>query len=174
MQNTSRQFSLRFATVSIVAGFYAYGGTHAGFGNRWHDCHIHLDSRGYAPLVAGFRSRHALPRRRRRRLLRASGPQDRWGMYSFPLYERLKAEIPEFEDVAAFQAGGARLSVRREAETAAKPLRSAYVTGSYFSTLGVLALGGRAFTPKDDTPSALPVAVLSHHGWQTPTAPIFP
>src|SRR6202522_3438920 len=24
------------------------------------------------------------------------GPQDRWGMYSFPLYLRLKAETPEF------------------------------------------------------------------------------
>ena len=32
------------------------------------------------------------------------GPQDRWGMYSFPLYERLKAETPEFEELAAFQA----------------------------------------------------------------------
>ena len=42
------------------------------------------------------------------------GPQDRWGMYSFPLYERLKAQAPEFEEVAAFQAGGERLSVRRE------------------------------------------------------------
>ncbi len=41
------------------------------------------------------------------------GPQDRWGMYSFPLYERLKAAAPEFEEVAAFQAGGARVSVRR-------------------------------------------------------------
>ena len=36
------------------------------------------------------------------------GPQDRWGMFSFPLYERLKAETPEFEEVAAFQAGGNR------------------------------------------------------------------
>ena len=42
------------------------------------------------------------------------GPQDRWGMYSFPLYERLKAATPEFEEVAAFQAGGARISVRRQ------------------------------------------------------------
>jgi hypothetical protein len=49
------------------------------------------------------------------------GPQDRWGMFSFPLYERLKAETPEFEELAAFQAGGARLSVRRDgAETAAR------------------------------------------------------
>src|ERR1700684_4615608 len=53
------------------------------------------------------------------------GPQDRWGMFSFPLYERLKAEAPEFEQVAAFQAGAARLSVRRQgAESAARPLRS--------------------------------------------------
>src|ERR1700712_834865 len=42
------------------------------------------------------------------------GPQDRWGLFSFPLYERLTAEAPEFEEIAAFQASGARLSVRRE------------------------------------------------------------
>src|ERR671935_583926 len=76
------------------------------------------------------------------------GPQDRWGMYSFPLYERLRAAAPEFEEVAAFQAGGARLSVRREGvETAARPLRSEFVTGNYFSTLGIGAFGGRVFTP---------------------------
>src|SRR3984957_5843121 len=55
------------------------------------------------------------------------GPQNRWGMFSFPLYERLKAEAPEFDEVAAFQAGGNRLSVRREgSELAARPLRSEY------------------------------------------------
>src|SRR6202048_3240314 len=53
------------------------------------------------------------------------GPQDRWGMYSFPLFERLKAQTPEFEEVAAFQAGRAVLSVRRSGvELAARPLRS--------------------------------------------------
>ena len=47
-----------------------------------------------------------------------SGPQDRWGMFSYPFYERLKAATPEFEQLAAFKAGGGRLSVRRErAET---------------------------------------------------------
>ena len=72
------------------------------------------------------------------------GPQDRWGMFSFPLYERLKSETPEFEQVAAFQAGQGRLSVRRErVESAARPLRSEYVTGNYFSTLGIGAFGGR-------------------------------
>ena len=95
------------------------------------------------------------------------GPQDRWGMFSFPLYERLKAATPEFEEVAAFQAGGNRLSVRREGvPIPAKPLRSEYVTGNYFSTLGVKAFGGRLFSPDDDKPSAPPVAVISHQAWQ--------
>src|SRR5476651_2464547 len=79
------------------------------------------------------------------------GPQDRWGMFSFPLYERLKAESPEFEELAAFQAGGARISVRRQGvDTAARPLRSEYVTGNYFTTLGVGAFGGRVLSPGDD------------------------
>ena len=96
------------------------------------------------------------------------GPQDRWGMYSFPLYERLKAETPEFEEVTAFQAGRWRLSVRREGvESASRPLRSEYVSGSYFSTLGVGAFGGRVLTPDDDKPAAPPVMVLSHRVWQT-------
>jgi predicted permease len=95
------------------------------------------------------------------------GPQDRWGMFSFPLFERLKAEIPEFEEVTAFQAGGGRVSVRRQAvDTTSRPLRSEYVTGNYFSTLGVGAFGGRVLSAADDTPAAPPVVVLSHHVWQ--------
>jgi predicted permease len=94
-------------------------------------------------------------------------PQDRWGMFSYPLYERLKAESPEFEQVAAFQAGGRRLSVRRAGgEQFAQALRSEYVTGNYFQTLGVGAFGGRVLTPADDQPASPPVAVLSHRAWQ--------
>src|SRR5271157_5534452 len=94
------------------------------------------------------------------------GPQDRWGFYSFPLYERLKAETPEFEETAAFQAGDWLQGVRREGDAAARPLRSEYVTGTYFSMLGVGAFGGRVFTPDDDKPGAPPVAVISHRVWQ--------
>jgi predicted permease len=95
------------------------------------------------------------------------GPQDRWGMFSFPLFQRLTAEAPEFEEVTAFQTGRGRLSVRREGvESAARPLRSEYVTGNYFSVLGVGAFGGRVFTANDDRPAAAPVAVLSHRAWQ--------
>ena len=96
------------------------------------------------------------------------GPQDKWGMFSYSLFERLKKEAPEFEEVAAFQAGRWRVGARREGvESLARPLRSEYVTGNYFSTLGVGAFGGRVFTPDDDKPSAPPVAVLSHRVWQT-------
>jgi predicted permease len=95
------------------------------------------------------------------------GPQDRWGMFSFPLFERLKAELPEFEEVTAFQAAGPRLSVRRQdVETTSRPVRSQYVTGNYFSTLGITAFGGRVFTVADDAPAAPPVVVMSHHVWR--------
>jgi predicted permease len=96
------------------------------------------------------------------------GPQDEWGLFSFPLFERLRAETPEFDQVAAFQAAGPRLGVRRQGvDAAARPLRSEYVTGNYFVTLGVGAFGGRVFTQEDDVPAAAPVTVLSHHIWQT-------
>ena len=95
------------------------------------------------------------------------GPQDRWGMFSYPLFERLKAEAPEFEAVTAFQAGGARVGVRRQdVDTAPRPLRSEYVTGNYFSTLGISAVTGRVFGEADDRAAASPVVVLSYHVWQ--------
>jgi predicted permease len=94
-------------------------------------------------------------------------PQDRWGFFSFSLFERLKANAPEFEQVAAFQAGGPRLSMRRAGvDAASRPLRTEYVTGNYFTTFGVGAFGGRVFTAEDDTPASPPVVVLSHHAWQ--------
>jgi predicted permease len=95
------------------------------------------------------------------------GPQDRWGMFSYPLFERLEAETPEFEQLTAFQAGGARLGVRRQnVDASARPLRTEYVTGNYFATLGIAAYGGRVFTAEDDKPSAPPVAVLAYHVFQ--------
>src|SRR6266516_3146474 len=86
------------------------------------------------------------------------GPQDRWGMFSYPLFERLKAEAPEFEQLTAFQAGGFRVSVRRPGvDVAARSLRTEYVTGNYFTTFGIGAFGGRVFTADDDKPASPPV-----------------
>ena len=53
------------------------------------------------------------------------GTQDRWGMVSYPLFERLKANLPEFEQLTAFQAGMGRISARRPGvEQTARALRS--------------------------------------------------
>ena len=95
------------------------------------------------------------------------GPQGRWGLFSFSLYQRLAAATPEFEQVTAFQAGWGRMNVRRQGAGSGRPLTSEYVTGNYFSTLGVRAYGGRLLTPEDDTPSSAPAAVLSHRVWET-------
>jgi predicted permease len=97
----------------------------------------------------------------------AVGRHGGWGFFPFPLYERLKAGAPEFEDITAFDWGGNQLSVRRQGTAAAaRPLLAEYATGTYFSTLGIGAFSGRVFTPDDDRPSAPPVAVLSHRAWQ--------
>jgi len=96
------------------------------------------------------------------------GPQDKWGMYSYPLYERLRAATPEFEQITAFQAGLNRMSVRREGvENLARPLLTEYVAGTYFSTFGINAFAGRLFTQQDDSLSATPVVVISHQTWES-------
>ena len=59
----------------------------------------------------------------------AKGRHGRWGMFSFPLYERLKAGTPEFEDITAFGLAGSLLSVRRQGpDDAARALRDNAVT----------------------------------------------
>jgi predicted permease len=95
------------------------------------------------------------------------GPQDDWGMYSYPLFLRLQAAAPEFEQLAAFQASGAQFSVRRgQRDNMAKPLRGEFVTGNYFATFGIRAFAGRTIAPTDDQASAPPVAMLSYRAWQ--------
>ena len=94
-------------------------------------------------------------------------PQRRWGFYSFPLFEYIKAETPQFEDITAFSTFVGRLSVRRQGVAEApRPLRTMYATGSYFTTLGVGAFAGRVFTAADDRAAAEPVAVMSYNAWQ--------
>ena len=95
------------------------------------------------------------------------GIQDNWGMFSYPLFQRLRQAVPEFEELAAFQAGGARLTIRRaHSNEPAKPLRTEYVSGNYFVTFGIGSFAGRVLTASDDNSGAAPVVVLSHHAWE--------
>ncbi|HET6208378.1 MAG TPA: ABC transporter permease, partial [Terracidiphilus sp.] len=95
------------------------------------------------------------------------GPQDDWDIFPYRLYKQFAAATPEFEQMAAFQAGRSRFGVRRsETDQQAKPLNGEYVSGNYFATFGVKAFVGRTLAPSDDQPSAAPAAMLSHRVWQ--------
>ena len=76
-------------------------------------------------------------------------------LFSYDLYLHLKQAAPEFEQLAAVEAGGNGFSVRQGAAPA-QPMRSEYVSGNYFATLGVGAYAGRLLNENDDTPGAAP------------------
>jgi hypothetical protein len=79
----------------------------------------------------------------------------------------MKKNTPEFEELAAFQAGGGQISTRRsETDRVAKPLRGEFVSGNYFHTFGLSPFAGRTLQPTDDQASASPVAMLSYRAWQ--------
>lgn len=86
-------------------------------------------------------------------------------LFSYDLYLRLKQAAPEFEQLAAVEAGGNGFSVRR-GNAPATPMRSEYVSGNYFATLGVGAYAGRLLNEIDDTRGATPALVLSYQTWQ--------
>jgi predicted permease len=93
-------------------------------------------------------------------------PDGDFDMFSYELFQRLRQAAPEFEQLAAVQAGGGGYSVQY-ASAAPRPLRYEFVSGNYFSTLGVGAYLGRPFGESDDHPGAPPVLVLSYAAWET-------
>ena len=86
-------------------------------------------------------------------------------IFSYDLYLHLKQSAPEFEQLAAVQAGQPRFSVRR-GEARGKELRGEWVSGNYFSTLGLGASMGRVLSETDDREGAPPAVVLSYRAWQ--------
>jgi macrolide transport system ATP-binding/permease protein len=86
-------------------------------------------------------------------------------LFSYDLYQHFKQSAPEFEQLAAVEAGGDGFSVRY-GSSPAKPMRSEYVSGNYFTTLGIGAYLGRPLIESDDKLGATPVVVLSYQTWQ--------
>src|SRR5215469_9601666 len=66
------------------------------------------------------------------------GQNGDFDIFSYRLFQHLKQSAPEFESLAAMQAGQPRFSVRR-GQDLARELRGEWVSGNYFSTLGVNA-----------------------------------
>ena len=93
-------------------------------------------------------------------------PDGDFDLFSYDLYQRFRQSAPEFEQLAAIQAGGSGYSVQH-ASVPPRPMRTEFVSGNYFSTLGVGAYLGRPFTDSDDRRGAPPVLVLSYVAWET-------
>jgi predicted permease len=87
-------------------------------------------------------------------------------IFSYDLYLHFRDNTPEFEQLAAMQAGNGGHTVRRGSEPA-KYLTTEYVSGNYFSTFGIGAYAGRVFSPQDDRPGAAPAVVMSYAAWQS-------
>jgi hypothetical protein len=77
----------------------------------------------------------------------------------------LRDHTPEFEQIAAFQAGPSRVGVRRPG-SASEPFTDQFVSGNYFSMFGLRPFAGRLLTPADDRPGAAPVVVMSYRAWE--------
>ncbi|MGA2652906.1 MAG: ABC transporter permease [Terracidiphilus sp.] len=88
-----------------------------------------------------------------------------FSIFSYDLYQYLRSNTPEFEQLAAVQSWQGQWAVRHGQE-AAKSLHGEFVSGNYFSTLGLGAFAGRVFADADDTPNAPPSTVLSYQSWQ--------
>ncbi len=93
------------------------------------------------------------------------GENGDFDIFSYDLFQHLKESAPEFESLAAVQAGQWQWSVRR-GNTLPRELHGEFVTGNYFSTLGVGSFAGRVFSDTDDRPTSSPVVVLSYRSWQ--------
>jgi macrolide transport system ATP-binding/permease protein len=79
------------------------------------------------------------------------------GNFPFPAYELLRADSPVFSSLFAFKgAGRLNLLIRGQADLA----NSQYVSGNYFSGLGVPPAAGRLIDSSDDRAGAPPVVVL--------------
>lgn len=90
-----------------------------------------------------------------------------FSLFSYELYQHFRYNTAGLEEMAAFSADVGEVAARRAGHAnAAEPCVAEFVSGNYFSTLGVSALAGRTITPADDHPGATPVAVMSYAAWR--------
>ncbi len=89
--------------------------------------------------------------------------------FSTDTYQQLKKNVPEFEELAAMQAGFTYRPIiaRRDGtQTEARSVMGEFVSGNYFRTFGLRPQAGRLLTDSDDVKGAAPTAVMSYETWQ--------
>lgn len=92
-----------------------------------------------------------------------------FSMFSTDTYEQMKKNTPEFEELAAMQAGFENRAVvmRRDGgQEAAKPRMGEFVSGNYFRMFGLQPAVGRLLSDSDDVAGAPVVAVMSYATWK--------
>lgn len=101
----------------------------------------------------------------------SSGVRDNgdYTLFSTDTYEQLKKNAPEFEELAAMQAGFAYRPIiaRRDGTQGnARSVMGEFVSGNYFRTFGLQPGAGRLFVDADDVQGAPMTAVMSFETWQ--------
>jgi len=92
-----------------------------------------------------------------------------YSLFSTDTYLQLKHSAPEFEELAAMQAGfGYRPIIARRdgAQTLARSVMGEFVSGNYFRTFGLQPTAGRLLKDSDDVAGAPMTAILSYDSWQ--------
>jgi predicted permease len=90
-----------------------------------------------------------------------------WSLFSYDQYLDFQNHLTGFSSMAAVEAGQRPVGMRpQNSAQAAEPARLQFVSGNYFSTLGVSAVEGRALQPSDDQRGTQPRIVLSYSLWQ--------
>ncbi len=92
-----------------------------------------------------------------------------YSMFSTDTYEQMKKNTPEFEELAAMQAGfeNRPVVIRRDGgQEAANPRMGEFVSGNYFRMFGLQPAVGRLLSDTDDVSGAPVVAVMSYATWK--------
>ena len=92
-----------------------------------------------------------------------------YALFSTAVYEHLKKNAPEFEELAAMQAGYLYRPViirRGDSQESARSVMGEFVSGNYFRTFGLPPRAGRLFSDADDVQGAPMVAVMSYETWK--------
>jgi macrolide transport system ATP-binding/permease protein len=92
-----------------------------------------------------------------------------YALFSTAIYEHIKKNAPEFEELAAMQAGFTYrpVVIRRGAtQENARSVMGEFVSGNYFRTFGLRPAAGRLLSDADDIQGAPFTAVMSFETWQ--------
>ena len=92
-----------------------------------------------------------------------------YSIFAYDLYKHLRDNTPEFEQLAAMQAGignGSITARSSQPDALPKALRGEFVTGNYFQTFGLRPYAGRLLASTDDVEGAPMAAVMSYQTWQ--------